>query len=95
MNTNFYSLWFDPTRNQTRVFRFSSRRCIHSTTDRKDQGDKFIVGILDCRFSFSVIEKAVFPLSQFLSAVVGLLAANNFWQYNKHNFWKVNKIEEI
>ena len=34
MNTNFYSHWFDPTGNQTRVYRFSSRRSIHSTTDR-------------------------------------------------------------
>ena len=34
VNTNFYSLWFDPTGNRTRVYRFSSRRSIHSTTDR-------------------------------------------------------------
>ena len=34
VNTNFYSLWFDPTGNRTRVCRFSSRRSIHSTTDR-------------------------------------------------------------
>ena len=34
MNTNFYSLWFDPTGNRTRVYRFSSRRSIHSTTDQ-------------------------------------------------------------
>ena len=34
MNTNFYSLWYDPTGNRTRVYRFSSRRSIHSTTDR-------------------------------------------------------------
>ena len=34
MNTNFYSLWLDPTGNRTRVYRFSSRRSIHSTTDR-------------------------------------------------------------
>ena len=34
MNTNFYSLWFDPTGSRTRVYRFSSRRSIHSATDR-------------------------------------------------------------
>ena len=34
VNTKFYSLWFDPTENRTRVYRFSSRRSIHSTTDR-------------------------------------------------------------
>ena len=34
VNTNFYNLWFDPTRNRTRAYRFSSRRSIHSTTDR-------------------------------------------------------------
>ena len=34
VNTNFYCLWFDPTGNRTRVYRFSSRRSIHSTTDR-------------------------------------------------------------
>ena len=32
MNTNFSSLWFDPTGNRTRVYRFSSRRSIHLTT---------------------------------------------------------------
>ena len=32
VNTNFSSLWFDPTRNQTRAYRFGSRRFIHSTT---------------------------------------------------------------
>ena len=34
MNTNFYSLWFDPTGNRTRVYCISIRRSIHSTTDR-------------------------------------------------------------
>ena len=32
LNTNFYSLWFDPTGNRTRVYRFCSRRFIHLTT---------------------------------------------------------------
>ena len=31
VNTNFYSLWFDPTANRTRVHRFSSIRTIFST----------------------------------------------------------------
>ena len=34
VNTNFYNFWFDQTGNRTRVYRFSSRRFIHSTTDR-------------------------------------------------------------
>ena len=34
MNINFYSLWFNPTGNQTRVYRFSCRRSIHATIDR-------------------------------------------------------------
>ena len=34
VNSNFYSLWFDPTGNRTKVYRFSSRLSIHSTTDR-------------------------------------------------------------
>ena len=34
VNTNFYSLWYDPTGNRTQVYRFSSRRSTHSTTDR-------------------------------------------------------------
>ena len=34
VNTNFSSRWFDPTQNRTRDYRFSSVRCIHSTTDR-------------------------------------------------------------
>ena len=34
VNTKFYSLWFDPTGNQTRVYRLGTRRSIHSTTDR-------------------------------------------------------------
>ena len=35
VNTNFYGRWFDPTWNRTRVYRFSSRRPIHSITDVK------------------------------------------------------------
>ena len=34
VNTNFYSLWFDPTWNRTLVYRFSCKPSIHSTTDR-------------------------------------------------------------
>ena len=34
VNTNFCSLSFDPTGNRTQVYRFSSRRSMHSTTDR-------------------------------------------------------------
>ena len=30
----FYSLWFDPIGNRIQVYRFSSKRSIHSTTDR-------------------------------------------------------------
>ena len=33
-NQFFYSFWFGPIGNRTRVYRFSSRRSIHSTTDR-------------------------------------------------------------
>ena len=36
VNTNFYSLWFGPTGNRTRVYRFSSRRSINSTTESID-----------------------------------------------------------
>ena len=34
VNTNFYSLCFDLTGNQTRFYRCSSRHSTHSTTDR-------------------------------------------------------------
>ena len=34
VNTNFCSLWFDPTESRTQVLRLSSKRSIHSTTDR-------------------------------------------------------------
>ena len=43
VNTNFYSLWFDPTGNRTRVYRFSSRRSIHSTTDRLITITKYLI----------------------------------------------------
>ena len=33
MNIKFYSLWFDPTGNETQITRFTSTRPIHSTTD--------------------------------------------------------------
>ena len=42
VNTNFYSLWFDPTGNQTRVYRFSSRSSIHSTTDHCQFGNLWL-----------------------------------------------------
>ena len=38
VNTNFYSLWFDRNGIRTRVYRFNSRRSIHSTTDRAELG---------------------------------------------------------
>ena len=34
LSQHFYSLWFDPTGNRTRVYRFGSTRFIRSTTDR-------------------------------------------------------------
>ena len=34
VNTKFYSLWFDPIGNGTRVYPFSGKRSIHSTKDR-------------------------------------------------------------
>ena len=34
VSTNFYSLWFDPTRYWTRVYCFSNKRSIHSNIDR-------------------------------------------------------------
>ena len=34
LNSNFYSLWLDPIGNRTRLYSFSSRRSIHSTTYR-------------------------------------------------------------
>ena len=34
LSNNFYCLWFDPTENQTQVFRFRNRRSIQITTDR-------------------------------------------------------------
>ena len=34
VNTNFSGLWLDPTGNRTHVDRISSKRSIHSTTDR-------------------------------------------------------------
>ena len=33
VNTSFYNLWFDLTGNRTRVYRFSGRRSIHSTSN--------------------------------------------------------------
>ena len=34
VNTNFFSLWFDPTVNRTLVYRFNSRHALHLTIDR-------------------------------------------------------------
>ena len=31
VNINFCNIWFRPTGNQTRVYRFCNRRSIHST----------------------------------------------------------------
>ena len=45
-NTNFCSLWFDPTGNCTQVYRFRSRRSIHSATDRLIHYDSFFFGVL-------------------------------------------------
>ena len=44
VNTIFYSLSFDPTGKQSRVYRFNSKRSIHLTTDRFEKffDQKFI-----------------------------------------------------
>ena len=41
MNTNFYSIWFDPISNRTPVDHFSSKRSIHSTTDRSSKSKQY------------------------------------------------------
>ena len=43
VNINFFSFWFNPTGNRTRVYRFRSRRSIHSTTDRYPLDHCFIL----------------------------------------------------
>ena len=50
VNTNFYDLLFDPTVNRTRVYRFSSRRFIHSTTDRPLLLHRKARGVKLCNF---------------------------------------------
>ena len=59
MNTNFYSLWFDPTGNRTPVYRFSSRRSIHSTTDT----------LLALLFSLWALRNVVLATSKNLPAI--------------------------
>ena len=46
MNSNFYSLWFDPTGYRTRVYRFGGRRSIHSTTDRLFNNNNYEVNAI-------------------------------------------------
>ena len=48
VNTNFYTLWFDPTGNRTRVYRFSRRRSIHSTTDRLGAKARLVLFFKQC-----------------------------------------------
>ena len=48
VNTNFYGLWFDSTGNRTRVYRFSSRRSIHSTTELCSASKATCVCVLCC-----------------------------------------------
>ena len=58
MNTNFNCLWFDPTMNRTWVYRFISRRFIHSTTDRssfKNCVCALILILLQIHFAISIL----------------------------------------
>ena len=41
VNTKYYNLWFDSTRNRTPASRFNNRRYIHSTIGRCDERDFF------------------------------------------------------
>ena len=61
VNTNFYSLWYDPTENRTRVYRFSSRRSIHSTTDRFLDLHRLEKILIDNRYQQS-FHLGVFPI---------------------------------
>ena len=48
VNTNFYTLWFDPTGNRTQVYRFSRRRSIHSTADRLGAKARLVLFLKQC-----------------------------------------------
>ena len=60
VNTNFYRLWFDPTWNRIRFYRFRSRRCIHLTT-----GMHFWK-----RTYYSVILQVFFKVDKFYTLVI-------------------------
>ena len=49
VNTNFFILWFDLIGNRTRVYHFSSKRFIHSTTDRSNWS---CCNVSDCCWCF-------------------------------------------
>ena len=84
VNTNFYSLWFDSTGNRTRVYRFSSRRSIHSTTDRYRYGTLWKLNWSTVRWYGTVQdEKYVVPV-----------AYAGFWKGGGGGGQKVQKIWE-
>ena len=60
VNTNFSSLWFDPIGDRTRVYCFSSRRSIHSTTDgfRLSGGGGYLVLV-----NYQSLLSNIFPLA--------------------------------
>ena len=59
VNTNFYSLWFDPTGNRTQVYRFSSRRSIYSTTDPLYSSKAKAMLILNSSISLHTVDDAL------------------------------------
>ena len=87
VNTNFYSLWFDPTRNRTRVYRFSSRRSIHSTTDRLKLGAPPPDPGLWCVWVTLVCSIRLLMPTFTLFGGLNPLPLAKSWFCAKHGFW--------
>ena len=85
MNINFYSLWFDPTENRTRVYRFSSRRSFHSTADRNrfylnenDNGLRTNRNVSNSNM-FYVVLVLIYLIKVGAKLVFSALKSSNFW----------------
>ena len=83
VNTNFYSLWFDPTGNRTRVYRFSSRRSIHLITDRCNCTAH---GIIIFIYQNAFAEISYLPLSR--------LSTANRRRFIEESFFKTEVLSE-
>ena len=84
VNTKVYAFWFDQTENQTRVYRFSRIRFIHSTTDRcNTRSIYYLINNAKC-FVSRLQQWELFERSFYVELKHILVQLHQQWYHGRH-----------